>query len=616
MKRLIPFVMILVLISSCGAPAASPTPQPSAAMSQEADPGRPFQLTVPATLEASPEQAAAAIMDPNRVEQGVWFLLRGLGIGVYTGDGQQILAGSETGPQDFWLYDFEVPLMVRMTQEPSRPFSEFLPLLTELGWKSGLEETLKQYQEGYAANPDAYLVHFFAASGLLFEGDPQITPLQEWLLLLDTFLPPNPTASTGMSAPSRVGLAGAGILSLLDQAISATGLFSRQEQQPCGSIRGGTFIPNWGVANEFLATVDDMIEVGRAYYAIHGPLLARSVTAEMHYNKSIAHEGHGTPGDKITFTLTLGIYYGGLNMTLMPPTCGLLVNNIINLDSPAVSQLRDVQVWWQVSAFTKHGSFQDFRGRPFDYTRPTQTDPSGQTSITFQARQESANGQGELKSVGANLTANYDPRMAIQMLGVTEPRLLMFLVGFTYIRLPGNITLEWHESASYTGEGTYRKSVNSSGVVVTMAYTYSITFHALPDGTIEGTGSLTKTEASNAGQGMFCKDIGTAALSYPPLKVSGTFTPATADQMDGNFQLVIENQPSTNSWQWKCSVSAGGISMDMGTMEEGVDVGPGAMQFELPAKDGAQSNGTKDLSVGGGSGNATWDLIIHKQAIQ
>jgi hypothetical protein len=51
-------------------------------------------------------------------------------------------------------------------------------------------------------------------------------------------------------------------------------------------------------------------------------------------------------------------------------------------------------------------------------------------------------------------------------------------------------------------------------------------------------------------------------------------------------------------------------------MEEGVDVGPGAMQFELPAKDGAQSNGTKDLSVGGGSGNATWDLIIHKQAIQ
>ena len=85
-----------------------------------------------------PEEAAAALLDPNRVEEGVWFLLRGLGIGVYTGDGYQVLAGSETGPQDFWIYDFEVPLMVRMAQEPSRPFSEFLPLLTELGLKSGL----------------------------------------------------------------------------------------------------------------------------------------------------------------------------------------------------------------------------------------------------------------------------------------------------------------------------------------------------------------------------------------------------------------------------------------------------------------------------------------------
>jgi hypothetical protein len=473
MKRIVPLVMMLVLISACGAPAASPTPQPSATLHQVADPGSSLQLTVPANLEANPEEAAAALQDTNRVEEGVWFLLRGLGIGVYTGDGEQVLAGSETGPQDFWLYDFEVPLMFRMAQEPSRPFSEFLPVLTELGWKSGLEQTLQQYKEGYAANPDAYLVHLFAATGLLFEGDPQITPLQEWLLLLDTFIPPNPTANTRMGSPSWVGLAGAGILPLLEQTVSATGLFSRQEQQPCGSIRGGTFIPNWGVANGFLATANDLIEMVNAYYAIHGPLLARSVTAEMHYDKSIAHEGHGTLGDKITFTLTLGIYYGGLNMTLMPPTCGLLVNNITNLDAPVVSQLRDVQVWWQVSAFTDHGSFQDFRGRPFDPYTPTQTDPSGQTSITFQARQEPANGQGELKSIYADLTANYDPRYAIQMLGVTDPRLLMFLPGFTYIRLPGNISLEWHESASYQASGQ-QLEMTYSGVICSLEQPFTV----------------------------------------------------------------------------------------------------------------------------------------------
>lgn len=609
MKRLIPLVMILVLISSCGAPAASPTPQPSAALSQETDPGRPLHLTLPSSLEASPEQAAAALLDPNRVEEGVWFLLRGLGIGVYTGDGLQVLAGSETGPQDFWIYDFEVPLMVRMAHEPSRPFSEFLPLLTELGMKSGLEQTLKQYKDVYAGNPTAYLIHLFAATGLLFEGDPQITPLQEWLLLLDTFLPPNPPANAGIGAPSWVIMAAAGILPLLEQAAPYTGMFSHPEQQSCGSIRGGSFIPNWGVANGVLATTNDLIEVGNAYYAIHGPLLARSVKAELAPSKWEAHEGHSAPGDSITFTLTLRIDYGGLNMTFMPPTCGLLVNNINNMDTALVSPLRDVQVWWEVSSFTDHGSFNDISGRPFDPSIPTQTDPSGQTKITFQARQEPANGQGELKSIKADLRANYDPRYAIQMLGVTEPRLLMFLVGLTYVRLPENISLEWHESASFTGEGKYRKSAMNSGIEVIIGYIFSITFHATPDGTIEGEGVLQKTEYSQAGQGMLCNEPAISSVVYPPLQVTGTFTPAAAGQPDGTFHLFINNQSSTNTSSWICTFQ--GVMVQQGPPY--TDFGPGMLSFDINATDGAQANGIQDLGgYAGTTGSATWELIIHK----
>ena len=170
-------------------------------------------------------------------------------------------------------------------------------------------------------------------------------------------------------------------------------------------------------------------------------------------------------------------------------------------------------------------------------------------------------------------------------------------------------------AASFTGEGTYRKSMLSSGFQVVFAYTFSITFHALPDGTIEGTGTLTKTEASNAGQGMLvCKDIGTSALSYPPLQVTGTFTPAATGQTDGKFQLNIVNQPSTNTWQWKCSMAYADINIGTKVLDEGVDVGPGAMHFDIPAIDGAQANGTKDTSSGGGTGSATSELKIHMQA--
>jgi hypothetical protein len=472
--QLITIALILTVTLGCNL-LSSPSlvPQPNASETKEPESGGSFQLKVPATLDPKPESAAAALLDPSRIEEGVWFLLRGLGIGVYTGDGQQVLAGSETGPQDFWIYDFEVPLLVRLAQEPSRPFSEFLPLLTEFGWKSGLEQTLIQYKEGYAANPNAYLGHLFAATGLIFEGDPQITPLQEWLLLLDTFIPPNPITNAWTHTPPRVILAATGILPLMERTVFGSGMFPSPEQQPCGSIRGGSFIPNWGVANGFLATANDLIEMGNAYYAIHGPLLAKSVKAELVPSKWEAHEGHGAPGDSITFTLTLRIDYGGLNMTIMPPTCGLLVNNIINMDTALVSPLRDVQVWWEVSLFTDHGSFKE-RGRPFDPNSPTQTDPYGQTAITFQARQEPADGHGELKSIKANIRANYDPRYAIQMLGVTEPRLLKFLVGLIYVDLPGNITIEWHAQPSFTVDGVYWGAYHLTGTICALDQPFTL----------------------------------------------------------------------------------------------------------------------------------------------
>ena len=60
-----------------------------------------------ADLELGVEETAIALAERARSEAGVWSLLSNLGIGVYTGDGTQVLAGSENDVDDFWIYDFE-----------------------------------------------------------------------------------------------------------------------------------------------------------------------------------------------------------------------------------------------------------------------------------------------------------------------------------------------------------------------------------------------------------------------------------------------------------------------------------------------------------------------------
>ncbi len=161
---------------------------------------------------------------------------------------------------------------------------------------------------------------------------------------------------------------------------------------------------------------------------------------------------------------------------------------------------------------------------------------------------------------------------------------------------------------AWTGEGTYRKAVTQSYLEVKYAYTFSITFHALPDGKIEGTGTLKMVDWSEAGQGMVCTDPSISSLVYPPMQVTGTFTPAAAGQ-PGTFHLITDSQSSTNTTSWTCTYL--GAMAQQGPPYS--DLGP-VMGFDIEATDGAQSSGTQDLSGYGGSGSANWTLQIHQQA--
>jgi hypothetical protein len=167
---------------------------------------------------------------------------------------------------------------------------------------------------------------------------------------------------------------------------------------------------------------------------------------------------------------------------------------------------------------------------------------------------------------------------------------------------------------TWTGEGTYSKALQQSGVELTTSYTFTIVFHTLPDGMIAGEGVLIRTDAHYGGQGMVCNDIGTSGLIYPPLKVAGLVKP------DGTFQLSISNTGSTNTWKFDCMTPAGSFSLD-----EGRDQGIGLSNIEIASAEGAQADKTNDLSMSiispftgataNATGSETWTLQIHKQTV-
>ena len=443
-------IVLAFAAQGCGqpTPTASTLPQPTLTLTADSEPSGSLLITPPPDLDGNPQAAAAALQDPARAEQGVWFLLHGLGIGVYTGDGQQVLAGSETGPKDFWIYDFEVPLMAQMAAAPGRPFSEFLLQLNGLGLHYNQDEILKLYKDTYGVNPSAYLPGLFAATGLQFEGDSVITPLQEWLLLLDTFMPPNSTPKAGepkawwddlvhMESPP---------ISTAVIALSSWIFTKAGQAGPCGWIRGGTFTANWGLVNSKISPVDPIM-AETVYYAIHGPLLARSVRGELRLDQDHAHEGHGAPGDSITFNAAVSIDYNPGGIIPIGLACGYL----INLDPPLKSgELPPAKIWWSIEPeFKNHGTFADIQGHEMDGSQPTFTDQSGSTSITFQARQEPANGQGQEQSLPQTVRASFDPRVWVAYMGLNDPRLLAFLPATMNILPPVTVLLEWHEQASY-----------------------------------------------------------------------------------------------------------------------------------------------------------------------
>jgi hypothetical protein len=327
-------------------------------------------VEVPSTLSNDPAEIVKALKNEKTAEEGVWSLLNTLGIGVYTGTGEQIMAGTETSEDDFWLYDFEIPLLAKMALKTTHPFSEYGNRLSAMGIKKSPEELLKAYHDVYAKNPDAFLVQLFEEMGLVFEDDPQINPLQEWLLMLDTFVPPNENKA---------------------QVFIPFVQYAKAETA-CGKITSDLQkSPLWGLAqgavlslSEIASIITDVID------PIHAGILQAGVETKLVASHETTHEKHaskqhGDYSNPLTFTATAEYVF---DLGEVAIECG----GLAGFDLPPQGPISGMRIDWDVpnALAPEHGTMKGPEGN-FSITM---TEDDGSSSIDFIPKKEAADGEG------------------------------------------------------------------------------------------------------------------------------------------------------------------------------------------------------------------------------
>ncbi len=420
MRRVFPiFIRVLIIVGfGCSCSVMDRLDTPSSQSTGISIPAPP-----PADqIKLSPIETAEALADPENAGIGVWSLVANLGIGVYTGDGEQILAGSELSEHDFWLYDFELPLLAHLAQGDPRPFRMTISRLTAVGFKGTTMDLIRVYRDTYALNADKSLVQLFRAMDVEFREGIELTPLQEWLLMLDTFVPAN----------GSMAVKGGYLFSF----VPGRGVFSVSAQGgPCGFISGGQVQANWGIiqSNTDLGL---LLHAEAAYYAIHGLLIAQSAQAILDASPNSAHEGHGGPGDVIDLTVTIMMTYVPQDIPVGGTQCGVLVN----LDPPLVGPQYSVEIVWDIpEVLSEHGSVDMPEGGA------SLTDHQGQSKVRFQARQEEANGKGEEEFEDGVVRATYNLRNHLANNGYHDPRMLSLIPERMPIDPPAVVEISWHE---------------------------------------------------------------------------------------------------------------------------------------------------------------------------
>lgn len=491
-------------------------------------------LASPNSIEAaSAEQTAVWLATQADVERGVWSLLKNLGIGVYTQEGEQILAGSERSAEDLFLFDFEVSLLVSRGQQGRRPFSDFHQMLVPYGLTLSEDELKDFYQSTYQAHEDEWIAQLFQSMDLDFEGDVHLSPLQEWLLFLDTFVPPTGKEAAVAPTSSR------GLLALIPH--------QQDQEKFCDAVRGNNADTAWGLAWAAVGTASDAAAtVGEAAKKgslglmsfldpkdlLHAIMMMMAVETKITKSVSSAHENHEGEPDQVTFTVSVE-FTGDLPAEIV--SCAA----ILGFDVPKKGPIEGARVEWDLgSVLSEHGYTRKGGGVAF-------TDPKGKSEVVWEARQEPSAGEG---------TENQEPGTIEAVVRIQHGDVFNIFAGMQEFFLPrtetSTISVGWHES-DWILVMSIDIEEQITGGILSANYTWDGRFSVDDDNNLQGGGTV----------------IVTGSIYFPELdSAEGMDCPSA--ELNGGYPFVIGGVQALESYaqvfKFEISTNEGGVFVESG----------------------------------------------------
>lgn len=496
----------------------------------------------PEEVKVSVAETAAALNDPARVADGVMSLLAHLGIGVYSSQIEQIMPGTETNPDDFWLYDFELEALEKMALASPQPFSDYHLFLTQFIPDLTIEELAQAYTEMYAADPDYFLSAFFKEMDVELTPESEITQLVQWLLFLDGFVPPNggPSAQISPRVASLPGL-------VPMYSVSPQGNID----EICKAIKGIVGNPFWGFADT-MTSFTQLVLKGASFgkgvagavvdpkNIIHALMLQAFVETTLKVTSQQVHEVHSdgeflkVPG-KLEFTAKAEFLMDSNDFD----RCGILAR--FGFDIPKKGPVEGMQFAWDFApVFGEHGSFSTVDSAPFHLNL---SNSSGERTVTYQANTEDADGDGDFKNKNGTITVTY----RVQMGDVFN-----LWAGVQEIFVPRTettqINIGWHEVA---WKVTITVDIENSSGQGSNIGVYEGLFVVLDDGSLDGEGFATIT-GHDPGAGCIDFDAGgtrTITIDYTasfPFEISGKKEPRLAGGDQFNFVITGGEEDTFN----------------------------------------------------------------------
>ncbi len=465
---LITFVVIALVTAACGGPksdaqtrtgSSAATSSPPATTSPEASSAAEL-VYQPLTLD----EAVAALDDPDTAVQGVLGILDELNIGVYASDGTQILAGSETGPDDLWVMAELLPGLAVSARRPGPSFENFLVELDKV-LDSGLtpEELAAAHRVMVNTLPDYPMSRVLRALGVDLSPDERLTRFEAWLLML-VWVPPNGGGSARGTGPVLAAVAPAALYEIrcpatgngsppgyslaseygktakdaaagaLQDRIAAAGIDGTKTQKTANFLKGV------GKFTAIAGTLFDIAKIGQIF---------ANIDVSVDTEPIATHEVHTTEGetyeDKLVKITVKVVYLGTTGSSEL--ACAFARN--LGLPDPN-TPIEGAKVDFRLDdVLSEHG-----------YTRHREengpvftTDASGEWVAWYQPKDEEPESAQKLSDTFLHkergtytLTVNVTTAMGQLFNPVSGVEFAMNLLGLNQIT--GEITVGWHDPAA------------------------------------------------------------------------------------------------------------------------------------------------------------------------